>query len=786
MARVTREDQARRRQWGADQHDDPMPALPVPVGELMVTLGRLAIVGTVVIWLVFAVRTVVTQLIERPPGSPGLLEVSLYLLVVTLLAGSALAYLTTRLGFFYRTAAHRRIARAALDTFLATSRPALTVLVPSFQEDARVIRLTLLSAALQEYPDKRIVLLIDDPPEPRYAKAQQLLSEARALPAEVARLLAEPARRFSDALARFELALGASPAQVGPGELRELADHFDYALRWLGPLAEPAPGADHAERFFATHVIGQLASDLALAGAALRTAAAEGASIPREQAHHLHQRLAWTFRAELSSFERKRYVSLSHEPNKAMNLNSYIGLMGGSYREVPTPSGLALAPASLAGDLTVPECDYVLTLDADSVLLPEYCARLVYLLEQQQHAGVAVAQTPYSAYPGAETRLERIAGATTDLQHIVHQGLSYHDATFWVGANAVLRKRALDEMVEIDHIGDWPLRRYIRDRTVIEDTESSIDLCTHGWRLHNYPERLSYSATPPDFGSLCVQRTRWANGGLLISAKLARQIRARRRRGQRTALGEILLRLNYMASISWASVCLVFLLAYQFSNSLFDPLVFGVALPYFLAMSSDLRYCGYKRVDVLRIYGFNLILLPVNLAGTYHSLVQGLTGAKGQFRRTPKVRDRTTAGLLQVLVPYAIVAGSAYILVHDYHLHRWVNFAFAAINGLLGAYAIVAFIGLRNSIVDVWTNATNWLRAPARADAPRPARRAAPAPVPAAPVSDWRRILHFGGVDPARQVEGLPLPVAPADAPRPVAGGRFARESPTAPSADLA
>ena len=49
-----------------------------------------------------------------------------------------------------------------------------------------------------------------------------------------------------------------------------------------------------------------------------------------------YRRLVWTFRADLSSFERKRYVSLSHEPNKAMNLNSYIGLMGGSYREVQT------------------------------------------------------------------------------------------------------------------------------------------------------------------------------------------------------------------------------------------------------------------------------------------------------------------------------------------------------------------------------------------------------------------------------------------------------------------
>src|SRR3712207_8901858 len=52
------------------------------------------------------------------------------------------------------------------------------------------------------------------------------------------------------------------------------------------------------------------------------------------------------------------------------------------------------------------------------------------------------------------------------------------------------------------------LFRSVQDRTVIEDTESSVDLAAHGWTLINYPERLSYSATPPDFGSLVVQRDR--------------------------------------------------------------------------------------------------------------------------------------------------------------------------------------------------------------------------------------------------------------------------------------
>jgi hypothetical protein len=116
---------------------------------------------------------------------------------------------------------------------------------------------------------------------------------------------------------------------------------------------------------------------------------------------------------------------------------------------VQSPGGRVLVPAgSRRPDLVVPNSDYVLTLDADSILLPEYCLRLVYFMEQAENGDVAVVQTPYSAYRGAATRIERIAGATTDIQHIVHQGLTHYDATFWVGANAVIRKRALDELLE--------------------------------------------------------------------------------------------------------------------------------------------------------------------------------------------------------------------------------------------------------------------------------------------------------------------------------------------------
>src|SRR5690606_16939419 len=181
---------------------------------------------------------------------------------------------------------------------------------------------------------------------------------------------------------------------------------------------------------------------------------------------------------------------------------------------------------------------------------------------------------------------------------------------------------------------------------------------THGWSLANHPERLSYSATPPDFGSLVVQRRRWANGGLLIMPKLVRQVRERRARGERVRLSEILLRVNYMASITWASFGLLFLLAYPYDSRLLSPVVLMAALPYFIAMGTDLRYSGYRFSDILRIYGFNLILLPVNLAGVLKSIEQALTGRKIPFARTPKVRNRTSVPVIYLLSPLAIIAFS--------------------------------------------------------------------------------------------------------------------------------
>lgn len=771
----------RHRQWGRDRRTQPPPLVPQPVSDRRLALGRLAIIVTVSAWIGYFIIWLLQDFFDPLASSAvSRAQAITYLAIVTLLTASALAYLLSRLGFFYRTRKHHPANRAALEQFYDTAAPSLTTIVPSYQEETHVIRKALLSAALQEYPGIRVVLLIDDPVKPGTAHARELLSAARELPLQTEALLAEPGRRFSGALATFEAELRADRRPT-MRTMVDLAGHYDAAVVWLENLAVSQEILDHSDLFFANEVILPLAESLRTIALALRDSIAAGAVLGRTPTRRLYRRLAWIFTAEVTSFERKRYCSLSHEANKAMNLNSYIGLMGGSYREVRTASGTALAHSDPArAGLCVPDPEFVVTLDADSVLLPEYCLRLVHLLEQSEHKDMAIAQTPYSAFPGSATRLERIAGATTDIQHIVHQGLTYYDATFWVGANAVIRKRALDDIAETSYIGDWEIRHYIKDRTVIEDTESTIDMGIHGWKLYNVPERMSYSATPPDFGSLCIQRRRWANGGLLILPKLRRQSRARRDRGERSRFGELFLRWNYMASISWSSFSLLVLLAFPFNATLISPLLGLVALPYFMAMASDLKYCGYKRMDVLRIYGFNLILLPVNLAGTISSLVQGITASKAAFARTPKVRDRTVTPPFFVVAPYLLIllAGGTFYFAYRHHLVE--NMAYAAINVLLAIYATVAFIGLRNSFVDAWVHLTGLLRKPARPRRKkrRTFRRTQVQVSP--PLADWRTVLNIDPGDtgqmPAIRAsahpDGRPEPDAADTAPlMPTSGG---------------
>lgn len=103
---------------------------------------------------------------------------------------------------------------------------------------------------------------------------------------------------------------------------------------------------------------------------------------------------------------------------------------------------------------------------------------------------------------------------------------------------------------------------------------------------------------------------------------------------------------------------------------------------------------------------------PPRLAGVLKSLQQALSGEKIPFARTPKVRDRTAAPALYVIVPYLIVLYSVITAWRSYHHSDWGNLAFAVFSAVLAAGAIRAYIGLRNSVVDLGLGVANWLMVP--------------------------------------------------------------------------
>ena len=160
-----------------------------------------------------------------------------------------------------------------------------------------MIRMTLLSAALQEYPDLRVVLLIDDPPDPRYAAPYRLLRARARCPARSS--TARRARHALHAGRRRGSRRGRSDQRhdAAPEELCELAEEYEYGARWLGELAERHEVVDHSDEFFKrprARPAGRATSTLT--ATALRSAAdATARRVPRERVEHLYRRLAWTF-----------------------------------------------------------------------------------------------------------------------------------------------------------------------------------------------------------------------------------------------------------------------------------------------------------------------------------------------------------------------------------------------------------------------------------------------------------------------------------------------------------
>jgi cellulose synthase (UDP-forming) len=406
-----------------------------------------------------------------------------FVAILSFLIYGCFLYQLTRIGYMKRLKKHNPAPLDEVDAIYDTSNvPPVAILIPSYKEEERIIEQTLLSAALQTYPNRRVVLLIDDPPSPSNSADMECLLRARSLTQKVQECLRSEALKFDSAFKAFMIRTEKTPINLYLENLN-LIHQYREVVNWFRRQEEDYPIMDHTDELFVDITYRSRVKEYEQRIHELNLQLLNATELlSEEKIIREYRRLVALFNVEMTSFERKRYENLSHASNKAMNLNSYIGLLGNDFREVYQNKSLYLRPVKSGHkDLCVPDADYLVTLDADSLIDSNYASRLIHFMRESGNEKVAIVQTPYSATPNPTGILERCAGATTDMQYIVHQGFTHHDATFWVGANALIRKKALDDIRVTEKERGFKIMRYIHDRTVIEDTESSVDLINCGW-----------------------------------------------------------------------------------------------------------------------------------------------------------------------------------------------------------------------------------------------------------------------------------------------------------------
>lgn len=86
-------------------------------------------------------------------------------------------------------------------------------------------------------------------------------------------------------------------------------------------------------------------------------------------------------------------------------------------------------------------------------------------------------------------------------------GKNRHNATFWCGTNAVIRRRA------IESIGGVP------ENNIAEDFLASLFMHSKGWKSIYIPEVLARGLAPHNLGDYVSQQFRWARGSLEVIFK---------------------------------------------------------------------------------------------------------------------------------------------------------------------------------------------------------------------------------------------------------------------------
>jgi cellulose synthase (UDP-forming) len=482
----------------------------------------------------------------------------------------------------------KRLRELRRNTAQEPRQDRILLLIPAYREDPETVRLTLLSAALQSYPHLEIVLLLDDPEAEALGTFEKLAAEIKVLLAQL---------------------------RPAPNQVSEEAIHHISALQ---------------EQFLSS-------GNFALkdfANTTLIPWISHWRSLPQDAVSR--HRLEAIASRSIRVFSRKRYANLTRRPTKAMNLNAFLSLLGGRWRETEEENQLILVAAqpeqSALWDL--PEHDLVSVLDADTLLRFDYMDETLEAFYEPGGERVGIAFVMARANLTIRGRLHQAASIQTDLMaSSLHYGASWFDAAYWSGNNGLLRWKALKEIARTTTEGDRQVHIYLPDLPS-EDTVCSVWMLEKGWQIRGVLAPTVHTEVPDTFAKLLIQRQRWSSTGYHGVPGVLRYSSGRWLNP--IAWLEFPIRLAYLLSIGPVSCVILLALLTLMPMDLGAQNAYACCFLYYLSILMDLRRIGQPWQGVWQVAALNIALLPVAALSLVSIASDLLTGRKLAFHRTPR------------------------------------------------------------------------------------------------------------------------------------------------------
>ena len=472
----------------------------------------------------------------------------------------------------------------SIETNWYENKSPLLVLIPSYREPIHIIAKSILTSLLQFHPNHKVVLLIDDPIEFSLTSVETV---------KKINALVDNARSHL----RLET---------------EIFEKFDILLEFISVLDSWVKGIDEN---LDHHGFYDCMEDLKVYFRVLKNNRQTLGNSPIEPLilSKIDNQLTMLFDqflgAELRYFRRKLYPTiLTQEKSKAANLNCFSSCL--KEKKLWETTGLEL---QLSGNRHWdPEIEYLGTLDADTVVSPDWAHHLT--LKLKANSDIDLAQSLYAYGGNPRTFVERYAKLDNAFGNLLFYGLSIRDAAQWIGTNGIFSYPKLSRH-----------EKFVDDITVNEDMATTFRLWENGGKIYTIPQILAFSMGPPDLASMITQRERWAIGPIW--------------HGLRVYNGHTQHKINRSLLYFGAPLFVMF------EGALLTLFWRPVSLPYSLSLGTSINlfllstiYLRESRnpLHLVPLLGGFQIQVPVQMVGIGKTIIQGITGQKMDFVRTAR------------------------------------------------------------------------------------------------------------------------------------------------------